>query len=288
MDSAPEFLNLFVDPTGELIYFLAVIAISLAALFMALGQRMRGTTEVAAGRYTVLMAGVVGAWIALMIGALVALITDTSADAVMPPLERAVNMLVIVYTCAAMLMADSHNTEQQSWLTIIVASLGIVAAYILSAIVWGPIADDHSFNEHALGFFWTLIPSFVLIGTIALILTRYRQTADIPLKLIFVFVLLCGYSYTTARISRNDLDGNASGALRLAFLTAMPLLAVIVYRLVLDRLNTAIDEVSEYAEAVSKPQITVTPPPHHRQKRQYAPCAHPDRYSRLTLPRLNR
>ena len=43
MDSAPEFLNLFVEPTGELIYFLAVIAITQAALFMALGQRLRGS-----------------------------------------------------------------------------------------------------------------------------------------------------------------------------------------------------------------------------------------------------
>ena len=57
MDSTPEFLDLFVDSTGELLYFLAVLAISQAALLMALGQRLRGRREVAAGRFVVLLAG---------------------------------------------------------------------------------------------------------------------------------------------------------------------------------------------------------------------------------------
>jgi GAF domain-containing protein len=260
MNSAPEFLNLFVEPTGELIYFLAVFAISQATMLMAFGQRLRGPSETAAGRYVVLLSSVVAAWMAMGAGGLVALITDTPDNAILPPLERAVNMLVIILAGSGLLIADSPKSERQTWRAIGGASLAVIVAYFYTAVRWHSLADQHEFNRHALGFAWTFAPGLVLICLAGLLVTRYRNTADIPLKLVFFAVLLIGYSYTAARMSADDLDGHTSGALRLAFLTAMPVLTIIIYRLVIERLNAAIDEVSEYAEAVSKPQVTVPPP----------------------------
>ncbi|MBN1202346.1 MAG: hypothetical protein JXJ20_10865 [Anaerolineae bacterium] len=260
MDSAPEFLDLFIEPTGELIYFLAVIAISLSALLMALGQRMRGSSERAAGRYTVLLSGVVLAWIALMGGALYVLITDTADEAVLPPLERAVNTLVIIFSSTALLAADSERPPRGLWVLVVLLSLGLIGAYAYTANAWYPLADNEDFNKHTLGFVWTFGPGLILILATALLLTRYKETADIPLKLVFFLVLLLGYSYTTARISGKHLDGHTSGALRLSFLAAMPMIATIVYRLVIERLSVAIDEVSEYAEAISRPQAAISIP----------------------------
>ncbi len=261
MNSAPEFLNLFVEPTGELIYFLAVFAISQAAMLMALGQRLRGSSETAAGRYVVLLTGVVLAWIAMGAGGLVALITDTPDNAILPPLERAVNMLVILLAGVGLLAADSPKSERRTWRIVAVLSLAIVAAYAVTAVRWHPLAASHAFNRHALGFAWTFVPGLLLIALATLLVTHYKNTADIPLKLVFFAVLLIGYSYTAARMSSDDLAGHTSGALRLAFLTAMPVLTILIYRLVIDRLSAAIDEVSEYAEAVSKPHPAVQPPP---------------------------
>ncbi|HVO71694.1 MAG TPA: ATP-binding protein, partial [Aggregatilineaceae bacterium] len=139
-------------------------------------------------------------------------------------------------------------------------SLILIAGYFYTAITWKPLAADHSYNKHWLGFVWTFVPGLLLIFGMGLLLTRYKHTADIPLKMIFFVVLLIGYSYTIARMSSGDLEGNTSGALRLAFLTAMPIVTIVVYRLVLDRLNAAIDEVSEYAEAVSRPQAAIGMP----------------------------
>ncbi len=260
MDSAPEFLNLFVEPTGELIYFLAVIAISQSAMLMALGQRLRGSSETAAGRYTALLGGTVLAWLAMGVGGLYALISNTPDEAILPPLERAVNMLVILYAGAALLTADSPKPERPIWRVLLIITGLTILAYLYTAITWRPLADDHDFNRHTLGFIWTFLPGLLIICLMGLLVTRYKQTADIPLKLIFFAVLLLGYSYTTARISSDKLGGHTSGALRLAFLTGMPILAIIIYRLVLERLNAAIDEVSEYAEAVSRPQAAVKAP----------------------------
>src|SRR5690554_2015294 len=140
MDSTPQFLDLFVDSTGELLYFLAVLAISQAALLMALGQRLRGRSEVAAGRFVVLLAGTVLAWIALMGGALYTLAADTSSDAILPPLERAVNALVIVFSGAALLAADSPRPERGMWRLTGALSIAIVIGYAITAVAWSPLA----------------------------------------------------------------------------------------------------------------------------------------------------
>lgn len=260
MDSAPEFLNLFVEPTGELIYFLAVIAISQASMLMALGQRLRGSTERAAGHYALLLTGVLLAWIAMGVGGLYSLITDTPAEAVLPPLERAVNAEVVLLTGAALLAADSNRRESTLWRAIAALSVLLVIGYAITAVQWRDLAATHDFNQHALGFAWTFGPGLLILVLMGLLVTRYSQTADIPLKLIFFAVLLIGYSYTIARMSSDQLTGHTSGALRLAFLTAMPVVTIALYRLVLERLTAAIDEVSEYAEAISRPQAAVAPP----------------------------
>ena len=256
MDSTPEFLELFVDSTGELLYFLTVLAISQAALLMALGQRLRGRREVAAGRYVVLLAGTVLAWIALMGGALYTLAADTTPDAILPPLERAVNALVIVFSGAALLAADSPRSERGMWRLVGALAIAIVVGYAITAATWSPLADTEEFNAHTAGLIWTFGPAVLLVGAMALLLTRYRQTADIPLKLVYFLVLLVAYGYTSTVIAAGELEGHVSGALRLGFLVAVPMIVAIVYRFVVDRLDAAIDEVSEYAEAVSRPFAT--------------------------------
>lgn len=257
MDSAPEFLNLFVEPTGELIYFLAVIAISQASLFMAFGQRLRGRDEVAAGRYAVLLGMAVLAWLAMGLGGLVALITDTPDSAILPPLERAVSLLVILYVGAALLAADSDTRQKALWRVLAVLTAIVLAAYAYTAVQWHEVAATQDFNAHDLGLMWTIVPALALIALIALLVTRYNQTADIPLKLIVLVVLLIGYGYTAARMRSDDLEGHTSGALRLAFLAGMSVVTIVIYRFVLERLNAAIDEISHYAEAISRPHSAV-------------------------------
>lgn len=271
MDSAPEFLNLFTESTGELLYFLVVFMISQAALLMALSQRLRSPSEVAAGRYTLLLTGVVLAWITLMGGALYALISDTPADAILPPLERAINALVIVLASAALLAADSVNDERGMWRSVALLSLLIIVGGVLTVLEWEPLAAAEEFNRHDLGFAWTVGTTVLLGAGLLLLLTRYRDTADVPLKVLFFLFLLAGYAYTVLLMSGDNLEGNASGALRLGFLAAMPMVVTVVYRLVVDRLTAVIDEISEYAVAVSRPQAAAPIPPEPAGRAPQAP-----------------
>src|SRR5258708_31208398 len=77
--ATPDLLNLFTEPAVALLYFLSVILLSQAALFMALGQRFRGPREGGAARYAVASAGVMLAWLGLMVGAVSSLITGKPA-----------------------------------------------------------------------------------------------------------------------------------------------------------------------------------------------------------------
>src|SRR5664279_4027159 len=115
-----DFTNLFVRPPGDLLYYLAVIAISLAGFFMAagqlwrrsnaaapgssdqggffaaLGQLLRRPDARAPGRYSGAMLGIVAAWMLLLIGAMIALVAGQAADAILPPLERLVQVVTIL------------------------------------------------------------------------------------------------------------------------------------------------------------------------------------------------
>ncbi|MFW5692080.1 MAG: hypothetical protein ACOCX3_01880, partial [Chloroflexota bacterium] len=92
-----DLTNLFVRSPGELIYFVVVIAISLASLFMALGERTRDPSSVTVKRLSLALLGVVAAWMALMTGALLTLTRDLDPTEVLPPLERFVSFLPLVF-----------------------------------------------------------------------------------------------------------------------------------------------------------------------------------------------
>src|SRR5258708_30232744 len=106
VSATPDLLNLFTDPAVALLYFLSVILLSQAALFMALGQRFRGPRERGATRYALASVGVMLAWLVLMVGAMVILITGRPPGSILPPLDRAVNALVAVLVGRGFLTAD--------------------------------------------------------------------------------------------------------------------------------------------------------------------------------------
>ncbi len=101
-----DFTNLFVRPPGDLLYYLAVIALSQAGFFMALGQRLRRPADRTSGRYTLATIGSVIAWALLMVGAMFALLSTQPADAILPPLERVVQVTTILLLAWAFLTAD--------------------------------------------------------------------------------------------------------------------------------------------------------------------------------------
>src|SRR5450432_3093565 len=266
LSATPDLLNLFSDPAVALLYFLSVILLSQAALFMALGQRLRGRLERSATRYAVASTGVMLSWLVLMVGAMIVLITGQPARVILPPLDRAVMAMVALLVGWAFLTAQSGSRNQNGetepartgWISFLVAlfAIGIIAGYVYTAIQWynAPVGD---FNLSIYTFVW-IVASASLVGLVLLtLLVRYGATVDAPLKIIFFAFVLAGYGYTLYGIYNGTLQGDDLGALRLAFLAAMPFLPIATYRMVIDRLQTTIE--AKAAQAVHTSLSTLSP-----------------------------
>lgn len=254
LQTTQDFVNLFVDSTGELLYFISIFVIYQAALLMALDQRRRSDKEMAAGRYVVSLAMAELAWLALMGGALYEVVVDDAAN-IMPPLEYAVNAIVLMSLSWGLLTAEYQRKPYFLSIFSVVAGVALVAGFVYTLQQWTP-ADD--FNVQDYSAFWTLVTAALAGISCVLLLTHSRHVADIPLKLVFFGLIIAGNVYTLIRVLADDLTGDASGAVRWGIMTSSALVVVLVYRMVIDRMTSVVDEVASYAETISRPQRAVT------------------------------
>lgn len=255
----PDLLTLFAEPSVAMLYFMSVIVLSCAAFLMALGQRARGENERAARRYSLASLGITVAWMTLMIGAIGVLVSGRPAASIMPPLDRAVGAMVVLLAGWAFLVTEripvipqtrvwSNNMRvepSQIGLAIFtaLAIIVIAAGYAYTAVQWfNTYTPQSEFNPSAYGVAWTSGTAILAVLMIAFLLLRLPSLVDAPLKIAFFVIILGGYSYTLYATSNGLLRGSDAGVLRLAFLAAMPLLPVVVYRMIIERLTVAIQE----------------------------------------------
>lgn len=281
MGGTPELLNLFQAPAVALLYYMIVVLISYAALFMALELRTRQTREKGAGRYAAASIGVALTWMALMIGALATLVTRNSPALVLPPLERAVSVLVILLVTWAFVTSDYLNPEpvrpksseadelirrsrrRDPVLTIqpdfafnVLTGVGIiltVAAYAVTAIRWTAQTVDLNFTATVYNALWLIgILVLCLFGIVVTVRGLTRIT-DAPLKIIFYLPIAISAGYGLYAYSTGNIAGADPGVMRLGFLASMPILAVIVYRFVIGRMRfVASENARNAAESASK------------------------------------
>lgn len=257
-----DFLNLFVRPPGELLYFFTIISISLASLFMVLGQRMRRPDDMVARRYTWVLLGVVIAWITLMAGALLSLLSDIEAIAVLPPLERFASVVSILLLAWAFLTAGRReSTETPSLLMSILLSLAIIG-YIFTAVQWAQLAGDVDFNLSVLGATWTFITALISMICFLLVLSNFSRVIDAPLKLVFFALVFSGYAWTLLQIVEGNIIGNYAGAIRIAFVAALSIVPALAYRSIIARFEDEMTHaVTQLEMLASQPSVQEPPRP---------------------------
>ena len=250
--SSIEFVNLFVRSPGDLIYFLIVIAVSQAAFFMALGQRLRRPYDHSAQRYVLAGAGVVATWVFLMVGALAALLTGQDPASVLPPLERAVTVSTILLIGWAFLTADHMAWPRISNLVLLGLLAVVIGAYLFTGIEWPAVVNQTGFNQSAYGLAWAVIPTVLALLGLVFTLAYFRLVADAPLKLLYFAVLVVGFGMTLFEMANGTLAGDYAGTARIAYLAALPIFPAVVYRLVIGRFES---------EVVAAPSLPVAAAP---------------------------
>lgn len=233
-----NFLNIFTNPPGDLLYFIIVIVASLIGLFMAAGQRIHRHGDYSAGRYTLAAFGVVVTWGLLLGGALLALFFRLDGVTIMPPLERAANVLTILLLAWAFLTADHQQWGRAS--VVVLAFLIAVTniAYVITAGQWIGLAGQVDFNATAFVVAWTFTPLLVTLVSILVTLVYFRLVFDAPLKLVFFTTLAVGYGATLAQLGQGGAGtaGDYPGLVRFAFVVAMGVSPAIIYRAITARL----------------------------------------------------
>jgi signal transduction histidine kinase len=231
MSILDQALKLVTESPGDLIYYLVTLFAFEAILAMVAGEWLRERRTPQARRWLVAGLGILLTRGVLMAAALLAWRGVWSATAVMPPLERFMDAVVLLFVGWAAL---SFSDEYPALATGLLAAslLAGLVGYAAAASVWYRAVSDQPeliFNGYMQDTLWTVVGlgllSLFCVGVLA------RRAAQWPLLFGIVLLMLLGHS---AHLVAPSAESSVAGWIRLANLAAYPLLAGLVYRQVLD------------------------------------------------------
>lgn len=253
-----EFLDLFVQFPGDLLFFLLIIAFSLGALYLAIGHRSRFPLEYATRRYVYSAAGLLLVWLVMMGAALLAQFASIDGNRFMPPLERLAYALTLVVMAWAFLSADFARWQNRSNLFVFGLCLILALLYLNTAQSWLPVASEASnFNASSSASLWSTIPVAIAIAGALLAVLNMRHLIDAPLKVLFFLVIILGNGLDLVLLAEGENAGSYLGGARLAYVAGLALFPLVIYRLAVALLENSLVEVvmaaSQPASALEEP-----------------------------------
>jgi signal transduction histidine kinase len=255
-----DFINLFVRPPGDLLYYLAVIALTQASLFMALGQRLRRPQDRSSGRYVIAALSILGTWSLLLVGALFAILSRQTSDAILPPMERFAQLVALLVLTWAFLSTEPDIWGRTATIGMLALFGVVVLGYMISGVEWAGIFTRADFNLTLYGIAWTFAPVLISVFAILLTLIYFRYISDAPIKIVFYAILLIGHVGALIQIGQGNVIGDYSGAVRLSFLGALIILPAVIYRTVVSQLETEIETASRLPKPSEAKLVTVDLP----------------------------
>jgi signal transduction histidine kinase len=235
--SSLDFLNLLVRSPGDILYFLVMVAVSQAGLFMALAEWWRRPQNYAAGRYTQAMIGIVVTWVLLMIAVLFSLVANENLATILPPLERAATLVILLLAGWAFVTADQSRFGRAPNLILLGMLFIVLLGYAFTGLQWANAFDQTNFNLTSYAVAWTFSALALSVLGIILTVAFFNQTTDAPLKLVFFAILMTSFGATLLQMSQLNIVGNYAGVSRLGMFIALPILGVIVYRKVINQMQ---------------------------------------------------
>jgi signal transduction histidine kinase/GAF domain-containing protein len=243
MSIIEEALKLVTKSPGDLIYYLVTLFALEAILAMTLGEWLRERRTSQVRRWMIASVGMLLTRGVLMVVALLAWQGVVSATTVMPPLERFMDAVVLLFLGWAALPLSDEYPAVMTGLLVGSLLMGLVG-YTAAASIWYQAATDDPtliFNGYMQDTLWAVIGlgllSFIGAGLLA------RRSPQWELLLGTLLLMMAGNGVHLVAAD----ESNIAGWVRLANLAAYPLLAGLVYRRVLDwqhrALMTAVQKV---------------------------------------------
>jgi signal transduction histidine kinase len=172
------------------------------------------------------------------LGALYSVISAQNISAILPPLERVCSLAIILLIGWAFFTAEDERWGRAANVVLLLLLLTNLVAYIVTGIQWTNQTDNTNFNLSVYGVAWTFSTFIVSIFGLILVAVSFKRVTDAPLKLLFFALLILGYGGTLLQINQLSILGNYAGTVRLALFAALAILPVLVYRMVMHRLQS--------------------------------------------------
>lgn len=212
-------------------------------------------------RYTMALFGVVFAWSLMFAGVLFIRFTNQSSTAILPPLERAVTAASLLLPGWAFLTADHARWRKSSNTILLLLLLVIAIVYAITGIIWIEISDTMDFNLSSFGLFWTFTLFTLPVLGILLTVFLFRDVADAPLKLVYFFLIALGGGLTLYQMTQSSALGHYTGIYRMTFTLAQVMVPLLVYRVVIDQYERALEDRSiRGSTPIPPPHITTVAP----------------------------
>ncbi len=246
MDFLNNLVRLLTQPPGDLVYFLVTLFALQQALTMLLSvpQTARTPNHL---RWLWAVGTMLGGRLLLLTLGLLSNIDLLAPNAILPPLEHAVEVASIALFLWAVVGEDRKRPVQTGILGIVLAAT--LAFYLYDAMSWPALSAQRPYNGTLTEFIWEGAATALLgLGLLWMILVRPRR---------WEWYLTLGLFWLAGHIAQlgwpvADLD--FASWERLAALIWTPLLAAALHRYTLDA-------VMHEAAVATHPLRTVTPPP---------------------------
>ncbi|MEO0564995.1 MAG: hypothetical protein AAF125_23010, partial [Chloroflexota bacterium] len=255
-----DFIDLFIQPPGDFFYHTFVILAFSAGLALAYGQRTKHPQSRTASVYGAALAGALSALVILVGGALYILYTSQPADSILPPLERAINIALLLLITWAFLIADDEVWTGLPTQILLGAVTITTIAYIFTGVQWTQAAGTMDFNLTRYGLLWTFGSMIVALCGTVLMVVYFRRIIDAPLKFLFFVLILSGSAASLWRMANGNVIGDYSPFVRLSFFLASPIVPFVIYRKIIYGYELAFDAIDSAQPAAATPNRTVTAP----------------------------
>jgi signal transduction histidine kinase/uncharacterized membrane protein len=228
-----QFTDLFTQTPGDFFYHVVVILSLATGLMIAYGQRTKHPQSHTGSVYGAGLLGATIAWTLIIVGALFSAFIDQPTIALLPPLERAVNVTTILTVGWAFLTADDRNWGNTPGLVLLGLVGVVVVGYVLTGVQWIQLADQTDFNLTLYNVTWSIAQVVVALCGVLVMILYFQRIIDAPLKLVFFLILLAGYGTALWFTATGQTIGHYQGFARLGLFAAVPIIPYVIYRKVI-------------------------------------------------------
>ncbi len=230
-----QIINLVGQPPGSLVYHFIILFAVEAAFAISIGQWMRerdtGTFRLALSIFALFFGRVI-----VLIASLAAWQGFLPRNVLLPPVERAVDTLTIAGTAWAFITMNTPDVMRRNFVADVfaVGTIGlIVIGFGGTYYFWGTgTASEQLFNGLWIDVVWSIAQIGLALAGLIWMAFRFKSIYDPFLKGIALLIL-----GSAAAIHLGwPVLGDVASAVRIGQILAMPMLAAIAYRHVVEQL----------------------------------------------------